>query len=291
MLDIASNTWGISGSDFLLMYGALCLACFAAVWLRRQELTRSGPLTERHRLDECELAMLNGGPGLAVTVAAAALVRTGAVSPGSSGRLEIQHRPKSHANQIERDLFETLEREPSISIRKLKRKLGRGQAVRQAQDRLVSDRLIIDPQRARLLAQLWQFGLPLLAIGIARLIAGVANHKPIGDLTVLVCLVAGVTFMFARDRPHATSAGDSVLDGQRIKYRKWQSAGNVHPDVAIALFGMPALWALDPALAAAWRASRPGVFNWRDAYLPERAATWVDGGSLGGGRIGDGGGG
>jgi hypothetical protein len=124
-----------------------------------------------------------------------------------------------------------------------------------------------------------------------RLIAGLENHKPIGDLTVLVLLVAIVSVMMARDRPVATSAGESLLDAQRIKHRKWQSAGNIHPDLAVALFGSSALWTLDPPVARALRISRPGLGNWQDAYLPERAAMWSDGGSFGGGGLGDGGGG
>jgi uncharacterized protein (TIGR04222 family) len=291
MLGVASNTWGISGTDFLLIYGALCFACFAAVWLRRSQLTQSGPFSKRYQLGTCELAMLNGGADLAGMVAAAALHRTSALAVTPNRKLDIKHTPKSHASALERELFELLANEPAPSIRKLKRRLTRGRAIRQIQAELIREGLMIDPRRARLLAQLWQFGVPLIGLGIARLIAGVANHKPIGDLTVLVCLVAVVMFMFARDRPHATAAGESVLDAQRIKHRKWQSAGNTHPDLAIALFGTPAVWALDPQLAAAWRTSRPWIGNWRDAYLPERAAMWSDTGSFGGGGFGDGGGG
>jgi uncharacterized protein (TIGR04222 family) len=292
MIVVASNTWGISGSDFLLIYGTLCLACCVVVWLRRVALTRSGPLTHRYQLDECELGMLSGGPRLALTVAAAALARTGAIEAVPGARLEVRHRPKSHATSIESELFEALEREPKLPVRRLKRKLVRADAIRQLEDRLVSAGLMIDRRRARWLGQLWQFAFPLLALGVARLIAGLANHKPIGDLTVLVCLVVIAMFVFVRERPYATSAGESVLGRERIKYRKWQSAGNVHPDLATALFGTPALWRLNPALAAAWRAARPGVGNWRDAYLPERAGMWADGGAFGGGGgIGDGGGG
>lgn len=165
MIGVAANTWGISGGDFLLIYSALCLACFVVVWLRRQQLIQPGPLPQKYRLDECELAMLNGGADLAVTVAGAALGRMGAVVPGQKRRLEVRHRPASHANPIERELFETLADQPSLSIRKLKRELRHAPVVTQVQDRLVARGLLIDPRRARRLAQVWQLGLPIWVSG------------------------------------------------------------------------------------------------------------------------------
>ncbi|MDQ6804192.1 MAG: TIGR04222 domain-containing membrane protein [Actinomycetota bacterium] len=207
----AAATWGIGGIEFLVVYAGICAACFVGIWAWRQRLIGTGHLTEKLRLDECELAMLNGGSRLAVTAAAVRLRETGVLAP-------------------------------------------------------------------------------VLGLGVARLVAGLSNHKPIGDLTALLCLVVIVTVMAARDRHSATRVGQAVLGNERAKRRKWRSAGDIRPSVAVALFGRGVLWRVDPAFAAAWRVTRPGLGSRGDAYLPERAAGWVDGGFMGGGS-GDGGGG
>ena len=63
-----SYTWGLSGTSFLVGYAFLCAAAAVAIWLRRKSLLEAGATDTGQALDVYELAILNGGPKLAVTV-------------------------------------------------------------------------------------------------------------------------------------------------------------------------------------------------------------------------------
>ena len=59
---VGANTWGISGSHFLLLYGSLSVAWGLVLWLLRRYLLR-GTDAGGDDLSEYEPATLNGGAG------------------------------------------------------------------------------------------------------------------------------------------------------------------------------------------------------------------------------------
>ena len=286
----ATSTWGIGGTQFLVLYLVLGAASFGAMWAWRQRLVGSGHLMEKLHLDECELAMPNGGIKLAMTAAAVRLRETGVLVPQGRGRVEVAHRPKSHATALEAELYEALLSKPDAVMWKVSRKVARGSAARRLRQDLAAKGLMLGPRQERQARWSWLAALALLALGIARVVAGLASHKSIGDLSVLVLLVVIVTVMAAREPSVATRVGQVALGNEQTKRRKWRSAGDIRASMAVALFGRAVLWRIDPAFAKSWRVTRPGLGNWRDAYQRERPAGWVDGGFIGGG-FGDGGGG
>jgi uncharacterized protein (TIGR04222 family) len=79
-------TWGIAGTDFLWGYGALCVVALATIgWL---SLSMRGPRATTDagvpaEPDLYALAMLSGGPQLAITSAATQLHRDGHLRPGT----------------------------------------------------------------------------------------------------------------------------------------------------------------------------------------------------------------
>jgi uncharacterized protein (TIGR04222 family) len=86
-------TWGISGPTFLWLYAAAFLATACVVWLRRKSLLNAQEgRAPSGTPDVYELAMLNGGPPLAITIATAKLHRLGALVTASSNKLRAAGR-------------------------------------------------------------------------------------------------------------------------------------------------------------------------------------------------------
>jgi len=281
---VGANTWGISGSHFLLLYGSLSVAWGLVLWLLRWYLLR-GTDTGGDDLSAYELAMLNGGAGLAVTAAAARLHSFDVLEPGAELRtLRASGQLGSDPDPLDREVFEAVYRQPGIPIRKLRAQLAAGEAARDLVRGLVNDGLMLRPRAVRQLRLLWVWGTPVLALGVARLIAGIHNHKPIGYLAVMVCWVAVGIGWLALRRDRATSAGLRELKEQRKAERYWRAApAEIAPSLAVALFGGAALWAIDPAFAAAWSVPREKAAGWIGTY------AGYGGGGCGGGGGGGGG--
>jgi len=177
-----SYTWGISGSSFLWLYVALCVATAVTIWLLRRSLLNTG------------------------------------------------------------------------------------------------DGLLLDDTRRALVNSLWLLALPVLALGIARVVAGVQNDRPVLYLVIGVGAVGWATLKSAERRRRATARGGELLDSERgDRTSPAQTAVGAEIPLAVALFGVGALWAADPAITSAWSIPR------------ERA--WGDGSNGGGGGGGGCGGG
>lgn len=283
MREIAANTWGISGSDFLVVYGALVVAWGLALWLYRRYLLR-GTDTGGDELSEYELAALNGGAELAVTAAAARLRSFGVLEPGYRPRtLRVSGRLAPRADPLEREVFDAVSREPDIPIRELRRSAARGPAASGIVDGLIGDGLMLAPRAVRQLRWLWVWGTPVLALGVARLIAGSHNHKPIGYLAVMVTWVVVAIGWLAVRRDRATSAGQAELEEQREEERHWRSTpSEIAPSLAVALFGGGALWVIDPAFAAALSVPREKAAGLLGTYAGYGAGCGGGGGGGGG---------
>src|SRR2546430_626135 len=142
--------------------------------------------------------------------------------------------------------FDSLEDDPGVS-----------NALRRLNDRLVEDGLLLSPgQRgAARSASLVMFA--VMVLGIARTIAGAANHKSVGYLvfsTIVVFVIA--TRLVAV--PKVSRAGRKVLAQLRSSYAylrpsqapSWATYGAMGAMFGVALYGTSALWAADPAFAA-----------------------------------------
>ncbi len=172
----ASHVWGVGDATFLWCYGVLCALSLAGIWLRRRSLSnvRAGaarPLS----CDAYELAMLNGGPQLAITIAAAELHRVGSLARGSSGRLvRVRQRPDPVADgtgELEDEVFDAVLRNPGASARTLRRELDGCAPIRRMSCTLTEAGLLLDDGRRAQVNRLWVWIVPLLVPGIARLTA------------------------------------------------------------------------------------------------------------------------
>ena len=95
----------------------------------------------------------------------------------------------------------------------------------------------------------WQlcWFVPIFGLGVARLIAGAQNHRPIGFLLVLILAGAFGAYSITKP-PIATLAGGRFLkrlERDSSMFSSYGFAGDV------ALSGIGALWAADATLATA----------------------------------------
>src|SRR5687768_6506928 len=116
LITTTAGTWGITGAQFLWSYGALCAVTAAGLWQAyRQALgPPAGPLDPLPELDRGQIGVLNDGPDCASTAAAARLYYDGLVR-GENGTLAVTGELDAPADPVEREVFETVRREPWLT--------------------------------------------------------------------------------------------------------------------------------------------------------------------------------
>jgi uncharacterized protein (TIGR04222 family) len=253
-MNAMATTWGISSALFLEVYAGLCLvAAIAAAMARRDppgdRVGRNDPLPE---LGPYKLAMLSGGPQLAITAAAAKLHDDGLLRHGADdSTLEVSGALPAGADRLERAVFETVRHEPGITARALRAEVAGGEDVRWLSEDLTRAGLL-DEARSRPLVWVWLAGGLLLVLGGARIAAGLANDAAVGGLVGIVAVVAWGTVRLGARRMPATKRGREILKrhrSARSELRRSPASGETA--MAAALFGGGALWLAEPAFASA----------------------------------------
>lgn len=284
------DTWGISGPAFLVAYLLLAAAVWGASARTRRALAddRADRLPGAAPADPHDVAYLNGGPDLAVTSALAAMHLTGTVAP-SKGQIRAVGKLEPGADALERAIHFTTGSPVTRSRLRLHRPVRT--ALDTIEKRLVSLGLLLpEAQRRRIRAVGWWM-VAVAGLGLLRLLAGVAEGRPVGLVTVALLAVAGVALVQLLHAPRRTRAGDRLLVWLRDRHHEldpaqrpdWVTYGPVAAALGIGIFGVSAVWASDPALAeelAVQKASAGG----------DGGSSFVGGGDGGGGG-GDGGGG
>src|ERR1044072_7248839 len=121
-------TWGISGTTFLWLCAAAFVVTACGVWLRRKSLlnAQDGHVPSEAP-DVYELALLNGGPRLAITIATAKLHRHRALLAGPRTKSRAAGRPKSGVEEItdlDHEVYDAVDRSPGTTVGKLERDLA-----------------------------------------------------------------------------------------------------------------------------------------------------------------------
>lgn len=246
------DTWGISGPAFLAIYAGVLtvtgLVVFAICRRISGESDRSGLTGGREpELSPYEVAMLKAGDSLVLVAAACRLKEAGSVTLGEDGVGLVVTGPLPRpADPVESWAYSQVERSPGTK----KAMLDKGAAepvLAPIRQRLRATGLLLESrQRALIRCQLVWF-VPALGLGVARLIAGAQNHRPIGLLVVLMLGGAYAAYVIAKP-PIATLAGRRLLkrlEGDASALGAYGFAADV------AVSGMAALWAADAALATA----------------------------------------
>jgi uncharacterized protein (TIGR04222 family) len=282
-----ATTWGIGGPAFLGGYAVLCLlGVIAVAWAARSPLR---PREHAMSDDVCdpdvyELAMLGGGPQLAITAAATKLHEDGVLVSGDGG-LNVVGRLQRGADPLERELVAVVSARPEITFAEVRTAVADGEAVSSMTARLTSAGLLGEPRDGARRA--WTIGGLLIALGVARIVAGAENHAPVGGLVAMVVVVLCATIWLGRARTGATGRGRRLVKRERAaraELRRTPRTGEAA--IAAALFGGAALWLAEPALASALDVPREAARGTAGS-----GSSCSGGGSCGGGGGSDGGGG
>ncbi|MFI6516635.1 TIGR04222 domain-containing membrane protein [Spirillospora sp. NPDC050679] len=286
-LSAAGGAWGVPGPLFIGIFVPLAVVLTALVLhVRRAMLADEPPERE---LDLYELAYLEGGADRAVLAALARLRAEEAVEATADGQVRATSAPRDSGDGLD-DAVHALLREKAVGPRSLTWQPGVYSALGRVREGLERDGLLIGSAVRR--RRRW--ALPPLAalalLGAVRIVFGVRDGHPVLFLVATVIVLTVVLAVMAVDPRAAmgkrTPAGERALSEAKERYRylrpdhtpAWATYGAVGAGLGVALFGLTAMTALDPAFA-------------EEAMLrPPPAAPVADsgGGAVGGG--GDGGG-
>lgn len=285
-------TWGIDSAQFLTAYASICVAAAGAVWWQRRHAIGPrergcDPLPE---LGPYELALLAGGPQLAITSTLARLHHDKLLRiQQKSGAMKVAGELELAADPLEQAAFEAVRRAPGIRIEALRRAVEESEALTAVSARLAEAGLLLDEEQAARVRALWIVGALLTLLGIGGIAAGPGGDTATVCTAAIVLVVATATLWLFRQRPLATERGRDVLDRHRTQSEELHR----HPvaargAMAVALFGGSALWNVDPATASALEVPLEGSSGSREWFSAGvvtgtcAASSACDGGGCGG---------
>ena len=278
-----AGTWGITGAQFLWGYGALCAATAVGVWqaYRHALGPPAGPLEPLPALGVCQIGLVNEGPDCATTAAAARLYYDGLVR-GENGTLAATGELDATADPIEREVFETVSREPWLSVDQVRDRVRESPTMRALSEQLTSTGLLLDESQTRRVRLLWIVPALVTALGVVRILAGLVEGRPILVLCVMTAIAGMATAWLVVLRPSGTRRGRDMLERLRGQQEPQRSQSNAN-EIALtaALFGVGTLWLAESAIASAL-----GVPREEDPSVGSGGGAGCGGGGCGGGGCG-----
>jgi uncharacterized protein (TIGR04222 family) len=252
----AGYTWGIPGPAFLLVFLGVAAILVVGARARRARLLRGPANVQLGQVGPQQVAYLNGGDRLAAYAALSGLRGAGAVGVNPDRTLAVSGPVPAGATPLDVAVHQAAGRR--LYARSLTLDSWVGGALDQLRGDLERAGLAVcadDRHAARRTA------LPLLAlgaVGLARIVAGVAGDRPVGFLVLAeIGVLVAAAVLYARV-PRRTTAGRQAMEELRRrnshlspKHRPAMAAyGATGAAMGVALFGVGALWAMDPAFAA-----------------------------------------
>jgi len=294
---------GIDAIAVLVGYGALCVV--VAIWAAWQVRALLGP-RGRDRdplpdLDAYKLAMIGGGPQLAITAAAAKLHQDGVVRAAEGNTtLEVAGRLEPGADRLEREVFDSISAQPGLDTSTMRAQVADSEPIRWMTSDLTSAGLLLDPEaRSALATRLTVAGGALAMLGLVPIALGAATSGARAVLAGMIAVVVMATFAAVRGLPTASRRGSEIVRRHRVAradLRRTPMAGE--GVMAAALFGGPALWLAEPAIASSLGVPREAERGWGGGVATGGAggcssagSCGSSSGSSGGGGCGGGGGG
>ena len=253
MLTATSATWGITGEQFLWGYAALCAATAIGVWHAYREALGppAGPTDPMPELSIGEIGLLSDGPGCAITAATARLYHDGVVH-GTSGSLSIVGELEPTADPVEREVFDTVGREPWLSVGQILDRVRDSATMRTLTEQMTRAGLLLDETQARRIRLLAIVPALVTVIGALRILAGLAEDRPVLVLLAMTAVAGLATVRLATLPLNATRRGQDILqrlrrESESLLRQPTASRGAL----TAALFGAGALWLAEPAIASA----------------------------------------
>ncbi|TVZ03289.1 TIGR04222 domain-containing membrane protein [Trebonia kvetii] len=194
-----SQPWGLSGPQFLVIYGVGTAVAVVVPFLLRLLIRFDSSADAGRQLDPHEVGYLAGGPARAAQVIITDFVTSGAVRVDTSGRVTAADRAAfdrqsallSEGVTGAATLFAELWLPAGVFVHQLQSKIAKLPAIAVIKARLRAEGLLVSRART---ATVWIVSLTLWAAlfvtGSLRLAEGAHNHRPIGNLQGLVVLSA-----------------------------------------------------------------------------------------------------
>lgn len=201
--------WGLSGPEFLVLYGgAVVVWCAVVAVVGSAMKAQRSPGTVTHVPDTYERAFLNGGGDRVVDTALAGLI--------DDGRVRVTRAQELHRvdiggeDEVRREVWSLVGRPGTLAP--LRKEFRRSDVCDSLRRRLVDDGLLVTPgPHAFLRALVW--GFPVLAlIAVVRGVNGLVLGYPIGYLLLELAatLIAWAAATAGCADPLRTRAGDAL---------------------------------------------------------------------------------
>ncbi|RIV36863.1 TIGR04222 domain-containing membrane protein [Micromonospora radicis] len=298
MVDLAADfdTWGIPSRTFLILYllGSVVLVTGVLIHRRMVLSGRSAPPADQ--LNPQQVAYLNGGAKLALWSSIGSLRGQGTIGVHTDGALTAEAPPPTGATPLDRAVHHAAsQRYPARQLRYAE---WVARALVELRDGLIRHDLLTGPERRARLRLGPLLLAALLVLGVTRIVAGLANDRPVLFLVLTVVGLAAVTVVLFVWVPRRTRAADRVL--RTLRQRNHHLAPSRNPAytvygatglaMAVALYGTASLWAVDPTFAAQAEIQRQAMAGGGATSSCGGGSTAGAGGGCGGGDGGGGGG-
>jgi uncharacterized protein (TIGR04222 family) len=294
MTTVAADTWGISGSWFLLYFAvAAVLAFFLSGFVRRA--LYGGAVQPGWEPTAEQIAYFSGGPRQAVLAALAGLRAEQAVA-STGGTLTVTGRVTAGPSPLTWAVYQAAQR--GARAGGLEKDPALKPALADLRDVLVSQGWLLTSGRRFAIATIGS--LPVLAVvglGIARIYAGIANDKSVGLIIALTLIVGLVAIVLLLGTGRQSRAGQRALAAMRARHGHLSprsdpslaTYGATGAAMSVALFGAVALWSFDPAFATDVAALRASSGGGGSSDSGSGSSSCSGGGGCGGGGGGCGG--
>ena len=226
-----SQPWGLSGPQFLVIYGVGIAVVIVVPFLLRLLVRFVSSADGERELDPYEVGYLAGGPTRAAQVVITDLVGSGAVRVDSSGRVTVADRAafdrqsaflSEGVNGVATP-FPELWMPAGVLVHQFQAKIARRPTITAVRARLRAEGLLVSAARAAMVRIVWlALWAALFVTGGLRLAEGAHNHRPTGDLQGLVVLSAFV-FLISLARNGSRLTNLTTFRGAR-RLRRLRSA-------------------------------------------------------------------
>jgi uncharacterized protein (TIGR04222 family) len=249
-------TWGIPGPAFLVLYFAAIAAVLILSAIHRRVLFSGNRNAPVDRLGPQQVAYLNGGDQLAVYASLGGLRGAGAITGGPGKTLQQSGPMPAGTTPLDSAVYNAAGRR--IRARDLTGDQWVVAAVRQLREGLEAQGLAVTPAKLKA-ARAWALvGALVVLAGVARLVDGLQNDKPVGFLVVAIVVAVVLTIMLLTRRRRATHAADKGLRALRQQHAylaphqspSYATYGATGAAMGVALWGTATLYTMDPAFAA-----------------------------------------
>jgi uncharacterized protein (TIGR04222 family) len=251
-----AETWGISGSTFLPAYLLIAMTIGAAGLRARRALADPGSsspvgdLTTRPH----DVGYLAGGGELAVWSALCAM-HLGGTLRATDGSVQAVGRLEPSADELEKAIHATAG--SPVGRRRLMFHRSVQPVLGAIEDRLVAGGFLLSDDRRRRIRRVGFWMLGVAAFGLVRVLADVAEARPVGLLVPVLLIVTAVAVVQLAQAPRRSRYGDRALAALRAEHRAlapdrapdWRAHGPAGAALGIGLFGMGALATSAPRLA------------------------------------------